>query len=58
MLPDGQDPDDLIRASGPPAMQTVLNNAVPLVDMLWRREVEVEALNTPEAKAGPEIAAL
>ena len=52
MLPDGQDPDDLIRASGPPAMQTVLNNAVPLVDMLWRREVEVEALNTPEAKAG------
>jgi len=52
MLPDGQDPDDLIRASGPPAMQTVLNNAVPLVDMLWRREVEVEALDTPEAKAG------
>ena len=52
MLPDGQDPDDLIRASGPPAMQQVLNTAVPLVDMLWRREVDVEALNTPEAKAG------
>ena len=52
MLPDGQDPDDLIRASGPPAMQAVLDNAVPLVDMLWRREVEREALNTPEAKAG------
>ena len=52
MLPDGQDPDDLIRASGPPAMQTVLDNAVPLVDMLWRREVERESLNTPEAKAG------
>jgi DNA primase len=52
MLPDGQDPDDLIRASGPPAMQQVLDNAVPLVDMLWRREVEREPLNTPEAKAG------
>ena len=52
MLPDGQDPDDLIRSSGPPAMQTVLDNAVPLVDMLWRREVELEPLNTPEAKAG------
>ena len=52
MLPDGQDPDDLIRAAGPPAMQTVLDNAVPLVDMLWRREVELEPLNTPEAKAG------
>ncbi len=52
MLPDGQDPDDLIRASGPPAMQQVLEAAVPLVDMLWRREVEVERLDTPEAKAG------
>lgn len=52
MLPDGQDPDDLIRASGPPAMQQVLNNAVPLVDMLWRREAEAEPLSTPEAKAG------
>ena len=52
MLPDGQDPDDLIRASGPPAMQAILNNAVPMVDMLWRREVEVERLDTPEAKAG------
>ena len=52
MLPDGQDPDDLIRASGPPAMAKVLDDAVPLVDMLWRREVEVERLDTPESKAG------
>ena len=52
MLPEGQDPDDLIRASGPPAMQQVLDTARPLVDMLWRREVELEPLNTPEAKAG------
>ena len=52
MLPEGQDPDDLIRASGPPAMQQVLDQARPLVDMFWRREVELEPLNTPEAKAG------
>ena len=52
MLPEGQDPDDLIRASGPPAMQQVLDAARPLVDMLWLREVEREPLNTPEAKAG------
>jgi len=52
LLPDGQDPDDLIRASGPPAMQQVLEAAIPLVDMLWRREVEAEPLKTPEAKAG------
>ncbi|WP_427452454.1 DNA primase [Litorimonas sp. WD9-15] len=52
MLPEGQDPDDLIRASGPPAIAKVLDAAIPLVDMLWRREVEAEPLNTPEAKAG------
>jgi len=52
MLPEGKDPDDLIRAEGPPAMAKVLEAAVPLVDMLWRREVEAESLNTPEAKAG------
>ncbi len=52
ILPEGQDPDDLIRAKGPPAMQAVLDAAIPLVDMLWRREVESEPLNTPEQKAG------
>jgi len=52
MLPEGQDPDDLIRAKGKPAMQDVLDRAVPLVDMLWQREVQAEPLGTPEAKAG------
>ena len=52
ILPEGQDPDDLIRASGPPAMSDVLNTALPLVDMLWRREVEAQTLTTPEDKAG------
>jgi len=52
MLPEGQDPDDLIRAKGAPAMKAILDNAMPLVDMLWQREVEAEPLTTPEAKAG------
>lgn len=52
LLPEGQDPDDLIRAEGSPAMQAVLDKAVPLVDMLWRREVEAAPLRTPEDKAG------
>jgi len=52
LLPEGQDPDDLIRAQGPPAMAEVLAKALPLVDMLWRREVELQPLNTPESKAG------
>ena len=52
MLPDGQDPDDLIKAKGRGAMEEVLNRAIPLVDMVWEREVRAEPLNSPEAKAG------
>ena len=33
-------------------MEEVLNRAIPLVDMVWEREVQAEPLNSPEAKAG------
>jgi DNA primase len=36
ILPEGRDPDDLIRAEGPAAMRRVLEAARPLVEMLWR----------------------
>jgi len=52
MMPEGQDPDDLIQAKGPGAMKAVLEAAIPLVDMLWQRELTAAPLNTPEAKAG------
>ena len=52
LLPEGKDPDDLIREQGASAMQDVLDRSIPLVDMLWRREVNAEHLDTPEAKAG------
>ena len=52
LMPEGQDPDDLIRERGAPAFQALLERSVAMVDMLWRREVEREPLATPEAKAG------
>ncbi|MBI1210717.1 MAG: DNA primase [Alphaproteobacteria bacterium] len=52
MLPEGQDPDDLIRAKGAAAMHDVLSAAQPLSDMLWRRETEGHDLSTPERRAG------
>ncbi len=52
VLPEGQDPDDLLRQAGRNAMETVLERAVPLVDMLWQREVQAAPLSTPEDKAG------
>jgi len=50
-LPAGQDPDDLIRASGRQAMEAVLNNAEPLIERLWKYEVSSAPLDTPEQKA-------
>ena len=52
MLPDGEDPDDLIKTKGKIEMQKILNQSIPLVKMLWEREVNLESLNSPEAKAG------
>lgn len=53
-LPEGQDPDDLIRRSGPDAMAEVLAQARPLAAELWARESEGAALDTPERRAGME----
>ena len=40
LLPEGQDPDDLVRSGGREAIGEVLGAARPLADMLWTRETE------------------
>ena len=51
VLPQGQDPDDLIRAQGAGAMQKVLDQAQPMVQLLWQRAVEGRVFDSPERKA-------
>ncbi len=51
LLPDGQDPDDLIGDGGAEAMQRVLAGARPLVEMIWSRELSAGTLDTPERRA-------
>lgn len=51
IMPEGQDPDDLIRAQGPEAMQKQLDAAQPLVQLLWRRETEGQVFDSPERRA-------
>lgn len=51
LLPEGQDPDDLIRESGPAGMREALSQAIPLIEMLWRRETTQAPLDTPERRA-------
>jgi DNA primase len=54
LLPEGQDPDDLVRSGGRSAMTEVLNGARPLAEMLWTRETETALFDTPERRAGLE----
>jgi len=51
-LPDGLDPDDLVRTQGPAAFESLLAKAQPLVDRLWESEIAAEPLDTPEQRAG------
>ena len=51
ILPGGQDPDDLIKAHGPIAMQKVLDQAQPMVNLLWQRETEGRSFDSPERRA-------
>ena len=53
-LPEGCDPDDLVRRSGPAALAACLASARPLIDVLWRREVAAAVLDTPERRAALE----
>jgi DNA primase len=54
LLPEGQDPDDLVRSGGAGAMSEVLSQALPLADLIWTRETEATDLATPERRAGLE----
>ena len=51
LMPDGQDPDDLLRAEGPGAVQKVLDAAQPMVGLLWQRETDGKIFDSPERKA-------
>jgi DNA primase len=54
VLPEGKDPDDLVKSSGPQAFQAVLDDARPLADMLWARETSGGVFDTPERRAALE----
>lgn len=54
LLPEGQDPDDLVRSGGRGAVEEVLAAAKPLADMIWSRELEGGSFVTPERRAALE----
>ncbi len=51
VMPGGMDPDDLLKSQGAAAMKAVLDGAVPMVKLLWQREIEGRSFDSPERKA-------
>lgn len=51
LMPDGKDPDDLVKSEGAAAFRAVLAEARPLADMIWARETTGHVFETPERKA-------
>ncbi|MEL6620049.1 MAG: DNA primase [Pseudomonadota bacterium] len=51
LMPEGQDPDDLLKAQGAGALQKLLDAAIPMVQLLWQRETEGKVFDSPERKA-------
>jgi DNA primase len=50
-LPPGEDPDSLIRGTGPTAFAAILAAARPLSEMLWQAELAARPIDTPERRA-------
>ncbi len=51
MLPPGKDPDDLIADSGGAAMRRVLDDGIPMSELIWKLELGLRSLDTPERRA-------
>lgn len=52
LLPEGEDPDSLIKSSGPEAMRNLVEATQSLDELLWRHVVQGRRLDTPERQAG------
>jgi len=50
-LPDGEDPDSLVRRQGRQPFEALLHKALPMADFMWNSLLEATPLETPEQKA-------
>ncbi|MFA7276497.1 MAG: DNA primase [Pseudobdellovibrionaceae bacterium] len=51
-LPEGDDPDTYIRASGVAGFKALIERAMPLVDFIWNHTTAGKIFTTPESRAG------
>jgi len=58
LLPEGRDPDDMVRAEGAEAMRALVTHAEPMIDVVWRIAIEGQPSDTPERRAALEARAM
>ncbi len=51
-LPEGKDPDDLVKSEGPATFKAILDAFEPMFEYLWQHEFTGWPLDTPEDRAG------
>ncbi|MBI1301051.1 MAG: DNA primase [Alphaproteobacteria bacterium] len=51
-MPEGEDPDSLIKSSGVKGFKDILNSATPLFDFIWNFYTAGREFKTPELRAG------
>jgi DNA primase len=51
LLPDGKDPDDLVKVEGRAPFDRVIGEARALAEMVWLRETSATSFDTPERRA-------
>ena len=56
VLPEGQDPDDILRQKGPDGLRRILIAATGLLDSLWASKAADYQLDNPRTQAGAKAA--
>lgn len=51
-LPEGEDPDTLIKNKGAKAFENILNSAQTMLDFIWTLNTQGRTFETPEQRAG------
>ena len=50
-LPDKMDPDEFLKAKGAEEYEKMLSDTMPLAELLWRKNMQIQPTDTPEQKA-------
>ena len=54
ILPPSQDPDDMIRSGKADELRRLITQSAPMLDLLWQRETDGPAIDSPERRAAME----